>query len=151
MVGHFEEALEYFGKAAALYEDIGDEVSYAWTLWSWGTAFKVLGELGKRVRNSRLPRGSLRRPRDTRGMVYYLLSVAEVTFLEGKKDEALGFLKEAEDLLVEKPFRLEKVHVKLYRWLMGEGEDSLSNIRGLYEGIGAHFLPSFPTLPLNIP
>lgn len=152
MMGHFDEALRYFQKAAELYEDIGDEVSYAWTLWSWGTALKVLGELDAARGKLEASFGLFTKTRDTRGMVYYTLAMAEVAFLEGRREEALDLLGKAEDLLSERPFKLEKVHLKLYRFLLGDEVPlSIEEIRSEYRKIGAEFLKSSPSFPLNIP
>ncbi|MEM3434470.1 MAG: hypothetical protein QXP27_09920, partial [Candidatus Methanomethyliaceae archaeon] len=151
MMGHFPEALEYFAKAATLYEDIGDEVSYAWTLWSWGTALKVLRRFVEAKEKLEAASKLFGRTRDTRGMVYYLLSVAEIAFLEGERDKAVRFLKEAERSLLEKPFQLEWAHLKLYCYLVGEGRETLQNIYEIYKRIGALFLQKFPSFPINLP
>jgi len=148
---HFSDALEYFRRAEELYRDIGDEVSYAWTLWSFGTALKVLRRFDEAREKFEAARALFAKTGDARGMVYYLLAVAEIAFLEGHKEEAFALFERIETSLSGKPLKLEKVHLRLYRWLAGKEEASLDDIRELYRKLGVHFLPPFPVFPLNLP
>jgi hypothetical protein len=85
-------------------------------------------------------------------MVYYLLALSEIRVFEGHREEACSLLDEAGELLVGKPFQLERVHLELYRWLILGGDGTvLEVIRRSYGKLGANFLPISPKLPLNLP
>jgi hypothetical protein len=47
----YKNALNFFRKAGVLYKKIGDRVSYAYTLWSMGTTYKMLGEFENAAEN----------------------------------------------------------------------------------------------------
>src|SRR5258708_22016602 len=52
MAGRFKKALPFYRKAEKLYGTIGDRVSYAYTLWSLGTTYKMLaGSLLNEIEN----------------------------------------------------------------------------------------------------
>ncbi|CUS85848.1 hypothetical protein JGI13_01242, partial [Candidatus Kryptonium thompsonii] len=48
MMENFEKAERYFALATKNYEDIGDKISYAYTLWGEGTLAKVVGDTDKK-------------------------------------------------------------------------------------------------------
>jgi hypothetical protein len=65
---------------------------------------------------------------------------------------ALRFLKESEELLNDRPYKLEKCHLELYRWLFTNGkEEELQNLKNQYLKLGSKILPTTPKLPFNLP
>jgi tetratricopeptide (TPR) repeat protein len=108
----FRNGLVNFKKAEKLYKKIGDRVSYAYTLWSVGTTYKMLGKYKEAVKCFNSAAELFKVTKDPRGKIYCILGSAEVDYLEGEiKKAKKGFargLKRAEQY----GFKVEKGYAK---------------------------------------
>ncbi len=84
MAGRFQQALPFYQKAEKLYGTIGDRVSYAYTLWSIGTTYKMLGQYTQAWSAFQKADNLFKKTGDTRGRIYSLLGFAEVEWLKAK-------------------------------------------------------------------
>jgi tetratricopeptide (TPR) repeat protein len=85
MAGRFKSALPFYRKAERLYGRIGDRVSYAYTLWSLGTTYKMLGRYTEATRSFQKADLLFHATGDTRGRIYTLLGFAEIEFLKANQ------------------------------------------------------------------
>ena len=75
-------------KAKAHYKKIGDKVSFAYTLWGEGTAFKMMGMLPEAKKDFSDARKLFKETRDERRLSYCELSFGELEFLKGRRSGA---------------------------------------------------------------
>ncbi|CUS93643.1 hypothetical protein JGI15_10981, partial [Candidatus Kryptonium thompsonii] len=85
MMENFEKAERYFALATKNYEDIGDKISYAYTLWGEGTLAKVVGDTDKAVEKFLRAEKIFTETGDKRGLIYTELGKIEVEFIRGEK------------------------------------------------------------------
>ncbi len=84
MLGDYKKALSYFKKASSLYNKIGDRVSYAYTLWSMGTTYKMLGDYSSASDYFKVSQDLFKKTKDPRGLIYCKLGLGEIALLEGR-------------------------------------------------------------------
>jgi tetratricopeptide (TPR) repeat protein len=112
MHGDYRAALSYFKNAEALYKKIGDRVSYAYTLWSVGTTFKMTGHMDRAVKSFKEAAAFFRQTKDPRGMIYCILGKGEVDYLCGRKKKGTDAFLKALKMTDEHGFRLEKKYAR---------------------------------------
>ena len=95
MQGDFKGSLKCFNKAKTHYKKIGDKVSFAYTLWGEGTAFKMLSRLPEARRDFLYAQQLFKETRDERGLSYCELSLGELEFLKGGRAKAMLLFKKA--------------------------------------------------------
>ena len=125
-----------FKKAEKAYATIGDQVSYAYTLWSMAMTHKMLGKRREALRDLKRCALLFRKTRDPRGSAYAEMGVAELELIAGNIRKAVGHLARAKKLV--SAFAWEKLHL---HWLCGQEAD--------YKQAGSRFQPK--KLPVNWP
>jgi len=95
MKGDFKGSLLYFKKAKQHYKKIGDKVSFAYTLWGEGTAFKMMNKLEDAKKDFLDAQKLFKETIDERGLSYCELSLGELEFLKGRFVNASALLKKA--------------------------------------------------------
>jgi len=95
MKGDFKGSLKYFKKAKLYYKKIGDKVSFAYTLWGEGTAFKMMKNLKDAKDDFWAAQKLFKETKDERGIAYCELSLGELEFLNGRRQNASALFKEA--------------------------------------------------------
>ncbi len=154
MASNFARAFDYFSQATALYQEIGDRISYAYTLWGEGTTYKMVGKDEEALSAFHASEAIFQETGDQRGRVYTLLGRGELAFLRGESAEAEGMLLEAREITDSHPFRLERCHCQLLQILLrtgGEGTVSLKEVQREYRRLGSDFPHGEASLPLNLP
>jgi tetratricopeptide (TPR) repeat protein len=95
MKDDFKGSLQYFKKAKAHYKKIGDKVSFAYTLWGEGTAFKMMNKLEDAKKDFLDAQKLFKETIDERGLAYCELSLGELEFLKGRLKDASKLFNEA--------------------------------------------------------
>jgi tetratricopeptide (TPR) repeat protein len=108
MTGDHGDALAYFKKAGVLYKKIGDRVSYAYTFWSEGTSYMMMGRMKKAIASFNRSLEFFRQTKDPRGMVYCILGIGEIDYLGGQERQAKSAFLKAAKLADKYGFKLEK-------------------------------------------
>ena len=144
-----KNAFSYFSKATALYNKIGDKVSYAYTLWGLGTAYKMTGVHNKARDYFTEALRFFRKTKDPRGIIYCELGFSEISLLEGRKAAAKKYSSAA--LLGSKKngFALEKCHAETLVSFLNGPPSSGNKKSTCYDRLGLKL--GFQALPLNIP
>jgi tetratricopeptide (TPR) repeat protein len=153
MGGRYEDALAFFGRATRLYRRIGDEVSYAYTIWGEGTTHKMLGGYERALARFTEADAIFRKTRDPRGRIYTSLGAGELLVLRGRHRAAERKLRSALESARRLGFRFEEAHARLLLGLLRVEEGrrvSFERILARYARLGTSF-PRKPSLPLNIP
>jgi tetratricopeptide (TPR) repeat protein len=108
----YKKGLKNFKKAEVLYRKIGDRVSYAYTLWSIGTTYKMLGKYKEAADSFKSAAELFRATKDPRGKIYCMLGSAEIEYLKGNiKKAKKGFMKGLE-LARQYRFKVEKGYAR---------------------------------------
>ena len=142
MNGRYDSALTFFKKAEKLYKRIGDKVSYAYTLWSIGTTYKLMGQLSDAIEYFNAADKLFQTTGDLRGRSYASLGRAELAWLQGKNGE--GERRKAEGFAKSGGYAWEYLHAKM----MKDGKVS-PTAKGQYKKMGSVFCPK--GLPVNWP
>jgi tetratricopeptide (TPR) repeat protein len=154
MGGEFDKAFGYFSKATVAYKGIGDRISYAYTLWGQGTAYKMVGETEEALKCFLEAEAIFDATGDKRGKIYTLLGKGELACLRGEGAEANKTLQEALQIAEAHHFRVERCHGHLlqliFRREYGEAV-SLEEVREAYRELGTDFPQGDVSLPLNLP
>ena len=144
MDGDLPGALAHFRKAEKGYAKIGDKVSYAYTLWSLGTTFKLMERFGEARKALAKADALFKLTKDGRGQAYVQQALAEIEALEGHVDKGLARLKRSAHLT--KPYVWEaRHHVALTALLQGQPQKA----KKAYQSSGSSFQPI--SLPVNWP
>jgi len=153
MVEEYETALAFFAKAKALYQRIGDQASYAYTLWGEGTAYKMLGWHEKALEDFKQAEAIFTKTYDSRGKVYTCLGKGELLLLTGKLPQAEQKFQQASQTAQRFRFRFEQVHALLLLKLLKEQRGrkvSFQDVFQRYSRYGSCFLKE-PAAPVNLP
>ena len=154
MIEDFERAFAYFDRATDLYQEIGDRISYAYTLWGEGTGLKMVGKEEEAFEAFQAAEAIFQATGDQRGRIYTFLGRGEIALLRGEVGKAEGILREALRIAETHPFQLEQCHCHLFQILLRreQGDDiSLDEIRKEYHRVGSDFPQGEVALPLNLP
>jgi tetratricopeptide (TPR) repeat protein len=143
MAGRFKKALPFYKKAEKLYGTIGDRVSYAYTLWSLGTTYKMLEQYGQAHWAFFKADNLFKKTGDTRGRIYALLGFAEIEFLKGHKPKGMKWRKMAKTIGDKSDYVWEKLHVEALK------NGNPQNLRSRYRQAGSRFYPK--SFPINWP
>ena len=144
MLGKYEKASASFGRASALYQKIGDRVSYSYTLWSIGTTHKMLGDFEKARHYFKAARSLFQKTKDPRGLIYCRLGMGEVAMLEGRKARAEEYFEESLKQAAAFGFKVEYCHAEMLRsYLSGKIKN------GCYNRLLLKL--AFDRAPFNIP
>jgi hypothetical protein len=143
MAGRFHQALPFYHKAEKLYGTIGDNVSYAYTLWSIGTAEKMLGHYSPAQKAFSAADKLFITTGDTRGRIYTLLGFAEVEWMSGFPAKGFRWWDKAKAIADKSRFAWEKLHVDA----MKDGQ--INPLIEKYQKSGSRFHPE--TFPVNWP
>jgi len=122
MNGDYKNALRYFKKAEILYKQIGDRVSYAYTLWSVGASHKMLGEYKDAAKSFNEAAGFFEQTRDPRGKIYCILGIGELDYLNGNKGTAKRAFKRSLKLAGDYGFEVERRYAEKLLWFYEEGK-----------------------------
>jgi len=164
MLGDYKNAFSSFANASRLYRIIGDKVSYAYTLWGIGTAYKMTG-FYQRARNHMMKAMQFfRETKDPRGILYCLLGLGEIAFLTGDATRAKKHLASARKALATLRFGVEECHAQTLNKIINRESSVICSHteqgiggrrkKGLlqescYRRLGLNL--RFHSLPLNIP
>jgi tetratricopeptide (TPR) repeat protein len=144
MNGDLFIALKNFRKAEKGYAKIGDKVSYAYTLWSLGTTFKLMERFGEARKALAKADALFKLTKDGRGQAYVQQALAEIEALEGDPARGLARLKRSAPLT--KPYAWEaRHHLALTALLQGQPVKA----KKAYQSSGSSFQPM--SLPVNWP
>jgi tetratricopeptide (TPR) repeat protein len=144
MLGDYKKALSYFRRASALYNKIGDRVSYAYTLWSMGTTYKMLGDYQNASGYFTLSQNLFKQTKDPRGLIYCTLGFGEIALLEGRKKLAEKYFRDSVNKAKKYGFKVERCHAeRLSSCLSGK------TTTACYHRLGLKL--NFQTLPFNLP
>jgi hypothetical protein len=134
---------------------IGDRVSYAYTLWSIGTAHKMLGDYSPAWSAFQKADGLFKKTGDTRGRIYTLLGFAEVDWLKASEPHSPlplrerarvrggAFWKKSKSIADKSDYAWECLHVKALK------NGRVNNLASRYLKAGSLFHPK--SMPLNWP
>jgi tetratricopeptide (TPR) repeat protein len=151
MMGDFGKALSHFKKATRLYEEIGDIVSYSYTLWSLASVHKMKGDLTLAEEFIGTARRNFKKTKDPRGIIYCDLSDGEVAWMQGDDRRAEKLIRSALSNAERHKFKLEECHARLL--LLNSAKPfrkgAAANNPPCYRKIGIEL--QFETMPLNIP
>lgn len=81
----YKGSLKYFKLAKDNYKKIGDRVSYAYTLWGRASALLMLGRTKEALKDVTEAMHLFKATKDNRGIVYCMLTIAQVGILEEDK------------------------------------------------------------------
>jgi len=144
MTGDYKRALTHFKKAVRQYKKIGDMVSYSYTVWSLGTTYKMMGSYKKARDCFNKSMLIFKKTKDPRGIIYFMLGLGELDFLEGRKGRALRRLQAALAEAGRYRFAVEKCHATvIISYIRGKLFDRCYNKLGLKN--------LFQGLPFNTP
>lgn len=149
----YEEALQYFDKATVLYNEIGDKVSFAWTVWSKANTYKMIFDLEKGEKELAKAKGLFEETKDKRGLILCKLNQVEILKLKGEHGKAITLLKEAKEMTINSPFKLERYHVELYQYLIEDNRNKevLLDIIKMYRKLGSEWIKTDVSFPINLP
>jgi tetratricopeptide (TPR) repeat protein len=100
--------LFYFKKAETIYNKIGDRVSYAYTLWSIGTTYKLIGKIDRAGKSFDESARFFKETKDPRGQIYCILGIGEIDYLRGKKKKGMNAFMKSQRLADKYKFGVEK-------------------------------------------
>jgi tetratricopeptide (TPR) repeat protein len=143
--------LGHFRKATRLYEEIGDIVSYSYTLWSLAMVYKMKGDLLHASELIGKARKNFKKTKDPRGIIYCDLADGEVAWMEGNNQKAHKMMKSALANAERHKFRLEECHARLL--LLNSAQvyrkGAAAKNPPCYKKIGVTL--NFGSMPFNIP
>jgi tetratricopeptide (TPR) repeat protein len=143
MANRFQQALPFYKKAEKLYGTIGDRVSYAYTLWSIGTTYKMLGDYSRAWSAFQKADGLFKKTGDNRGRIYSLLGFAEIEFLKNKRSKGLKYWRQAKTIADKSGYAWVRLHVEALK------DGQVVNLTSRYKKAGSLFHPH--SLPVNWP
>jgi tetratricopeptide (TPR) repeat protein len=151
MMNDYSKALGHFRKATRLYEEIGDIVSYSYTLWSLAMVYKMKGDLAKAGELINNARRNFKKTKDPRGIIYCDLADGEIAWMEGNDRKAQRLMKSALANAERHKFRLEACHARLL--LLNSAQvyrkGAAAKNPPCYKKIG--IVLNFASMPFNIP
>lgn len=141
---NFKKAMENFKKAEEIYREIGDIVSFSYTLWSMGILMTLKGRFKEAFRYFEESLSNFEKTRDRRGVLYSLMGLIQLNFLEGKSiDEER---KKAKEIL--RKFKLPWEEL-LFDILISKVEGKEKSFDKKVLSFGASY--KFEKFPLNLP
>jgi tetratricopeptide (TPR) repeat protein len=146
MTGNYNDAIKHFRQAERLYEDIGDIVSYSYTLWSFANVYKMKGDLLPARELLKKARRNFKKTRDPRGIIYCNLTLGEMEYMKGKSGRAEKLFRLALKEAVARGFKLETCHARMLLAVMAGGP---SKTLSCYGRLGVRTMPS--GIPCNMP
>jgi tetratricopeptide (TPR) repeat protein len=151
MMNDYGKALGHFRKATRLYEEIGDIVSYSYTLWSLAMVYKMKGDLAKAGELIDNARKNFKKTKDPRGIIYCDLADGEIAWMEGNNRKAHKMIKSALSNAGRHKFRLEECHGHLIALNMKQPYSRGATAKNppCYKKIG--IVLNFGSMPFNIP
>jgi tetratricopeptide (TPR) repeat protein len=142
------DAMRHFRKAAQIYEEIGDIVSYSYTLWSIATVYKMKKDFHQAETYTNAAMRNFKKTKDPRGLIYCNMLLGEMDFMRGKNASAVKRLRGA--LLEAKNygFSLEQCHANtLLAFLAGASSETVP--LSCYKRIGVVIHTA--SIPFNMP
>ncbi|MCI4624997.1 MAG: tetratricopeptide repeat protein [Candidatus Magnetoovum sp. WYHC-5] len=110
MTAQYESAAQYFKKALYHYNIIGDIVSSAYTLWSYGMLCLLLGKLDAASKYFNDSMAFFLKTNDVRGQAYGFLGLCQLAYLSADTQNSYKLLKKALNITKKHSFLLEKCH-----------------------------------------
>ncbi len=148
MKGRYPDALKHFRKATQLYEDIGDIVSYSYTLWSVAELYKMQRDFTMAKLQIATALRNFKKTKDPRGIIYCDLTLGEIDLMRGRNAAAEKRLRRALANAGKHSFSLEQCHANtLLAFLAGASVNAVS-LSG-YKKIGVAMRTR--AIPFNIP
>jgi tetratricopeptide (TPR) repeat protein len=144
----YAAAMKLFAKAEKFYARIGDKASFAYTVWSMATVWKMRGEYPRSAAEFARAQRLFRETKDHRGLVYCRLGKGELAFLQGREQIArkdfLWSLEQAHHY----GYHAEACHALMGLALV-EPQPNWVAVKKAYRNCGLYFTPLPP--PLNLP